>query len=149
MAIVLNPRLYNQAKRHINSIYGSRTSAYRSMAIVKEYKRRGGKYAPAPSRSDGLIKWLREKWVVVSEFLKGKTVACGTIKRRTHACRPTVRVNATTPITIQETIEKHGPSVVSKLANAKSKGSNRARIDWKKGAYTTKKYKQLNGRSVA
>ena len=42
---VLNPLLYRYAYDKVTRIYGTQTSAYRSMAIVKAYKQLGGKYA--------------------------------------------------------------------------------------------------------
>lgn len=138
---ILNPKLYAQSKRRVNKIYGTTTSAYRSMAIVKDYKRHGGTYASSRASVSGLSKWLREKWIVVSEFLRGKTVACGTTKRRKHACRPSVRVDHTTPITVQETVRIHGKRAVAKLAAQKAKGSEYSRVDWKSGKTSERKKK--------
>lgn len=135
MSTPLDPKLYAQSKRRINRIYGTATSAYRSMAIVRDYKKHGGKYAPK-QKTSGLSKWLREKWIIVSDFLQGKPTPCGTKKRRKHACRPSVRVNTTTPITIQEAIRKHGRQSVGDLALKKTNGSETVRINWQTGRVT-------------
>ena len=41
---VLDPVLYRKAVKKVTQSYGTQTSAYRSMAIVKAYKAMGGKY---------------------------------------------------------------------------------------------------------
>jgi hypothetical protein len=55
----INKELYAKAKAAINQKYGTKTSAYRSMALVKKYKSMGGKY-----RDDGGSKkttiWRKE-----------------------------------------------------------------------------------------
>ena len=59
MSIVLDPKLYAQSKRRINDSYGTPTSAYRSMAIVKDYKKHGGRYTPRiKGKEQGVSKWL-------------------------------------------------------------------------------------------
>ena len=132
--MILDPKLYAQSKRRINEIYGTSTSAYRSMAIVKDYKKHGGRYTPRiKGKAQGVSKWLLEKWVVVIDFLNGKSTTCGTVKRRRHACRPSVKVDRKTPVTIQEVIQTHGRRKVASLALSKSRGSENVRIDWKAG----------------
>ena len=140
MSRVLDPELYAQSKQRIDLIYGTSTSAYRSMAIVKDYKKHGGKYAPrTKGKEHGVSKWLLEKWVVVTDFLNGKSTACGTVKRRRHACRPTVKIDDKTPVTIQELIQTHGKRKVASLALKKSQGSEKVRVNWKKGQIKKKK----------
>jgi hypothetical protein len=136
---VLNPILYRRAYDKVTRIYGTQTSAYRSMAIVKEYKSLGGKYAGQRKRSSiapGVRRWLRERWIMVTNYvLEGKTVPCGNHARRQHACRPLVRVTKKTPMTVNEVLSRHGPEKTLRLARTKrSHGSERTRIDWKKGA---------------
>jgi hypothetical protein len=134
MSGVLDPKLYAQSIRRINVKYGTQTSAYRSMAIVKDYKKNGGRYTPRIKGKDqGVSKWLLEKWVVVIDFLNGKSTTCGTGERRRHACRPSVKVDRKTPVTIQEVIQTHGRRKVASLALNKSRGSENVRIDWKNG----------------
>lgn len=135
--VPLDSKAYAASKRRVNKIYGTTSSAYRSMAIVRDYKRHGGKYTgDRPSvrnRPSGVTKWLREQWIVVSDFLRGKVTPCGSTKRRSHACRPSTRVDSTTPVTIQEVLDVHGVRKTKDLASAKRTGSERVRIDWKKG----------------
>mgnify|MGYP001318190073 CR=1 FL=1 len=130
-----NKVLYEKAKQHANAIYGGTTSAYKSMFIVKTYKSMGGTYTPRRSRtSSGTKRWLREKWIMVEPFVtKQERKTCGTVQRRKHACRPSVRVSSKTPMTVQETIQKHGRSKVVALARRKQSNSEAYRINWNKG----------------
>ena len=63
--------------------------------------------------------------------MKGKKVQCGSGDDK-HACRPLKRVNAKTPITIDEVIKKHGKKKVIELAEKKRKDLN-TRINWNTG----------------
>lgn len=140
---VKNPVLYKRAYEKVRKVYGDQTSAYRSMAIVTEYKKMGGKYTDKGKEhgADGVTRWLKERWIMVKPYLKEpvpETVPCGARKRREHACRPLVRVDPVkTPITIDEAIRKHGKEKVRRLAETKrTHGSERVRIDWNKGVVT-------------
>lgn len=141
---VKNPVLYRRAYEKVRKVYGDQTSAYRSMAIVTEYKKMGGKYTNkrkengAENGADGVTRWLKERWIMVKPYLKepvSETVPCGARKRREHACRPSVKVDPVkTPVTIDEAIRKHGKKKVLRLAETKrTHGSERVRIDWNKG----------------
>ena len=67
-------------------------SAYRSGHVIKEYKRRGGKF-----RDDGkerkLSRWFNEKW---------KDVNPNKTRGSYPVYRPTVRINKRTPLTLRE-----------------------------------------------
>lgn len=124
---------YKKAKREADAKY-EKHSAYKSMFIAKLYKEYGGKYK-AETKKDktkSTSRWLREKWVVVSSYLKdNEKIACGSEKApNIHACRPSVRVNKQTPITIEELIELHGKKKLLELVALKKKGK---RINWEKG----------------
>lgn len=80
-------QIYERAKDKIYAIY-SKPSAYRSGALVKEYKRLGGTFSGQKTRM-GLTAWFREKWKDVG----GKDYP---------VFRPTVRVNKATPLTVRE-----------------------------------------------
>lgn len=139
---VKNPVLYKRAYEKVRKVYGDQTSAYRSMAIVTEYKKMGGKYIKKEKADSGVTRWLKERWIMVKPYLKEpvpETVPCGARKRREHACRPLVKVDPfKTPITIDEAIRKHGKEKVQRLAETKqTHGSERVRIDWNKGVATS------------
>ena len=124
---------YKKARAEANKTY-EKHSAYKSMFISKLYKEYGGTYMDdlETNKTKSTSRWLREKWVVVSSYLKdGKKVACGSQEAgNIHACRPTVRINKQTPITIEELIELHGKPKLLKLVELKKKGK---RINWKAG----------------
>lgn len=79
--------IYEKAKEKVYAIY-KKPSAYRSGALVKEYKRLGGTYSGQKTKM-GLTAWFREKWIDVG-------------KKDYPVYRPTVRVNKATPLTVQE-----------------------------------------------
>jgi hypothetical protein len=136
MPTPLQPRLYTNAKKMADRVYGTKTSAYKSMFIVKTYKSLGGTYeGTKPVRDRGTTRWLREKWIVVQPFVDhGTKIPCGVSdRRRKHACRPSKRVSSKTPITIQEAIRKHGKPAVAKLASKKQKGTEKVRVQWNTG----------------
>jgi hypothetical protein len=86
-----NPKLYKKVKEYINTIY-LKNSAYRSMAYIKEYKKRGGRFEE-DGKAKNLKRWQDEKW---------KDVNPNATKTSYPVYRPTVRVNKKTPTTVQE-----------------------------------------------
>jgi hypothetical protein len=89
-----NPQLYQDVKEKIMKSY-KKNSAFASGAIVKEYKRLGGKY-----KEDGeprnLERWFDEKWIDINPVL-------GITDDNAYPVfRPTKRVNSKTPSTITE-----------------------------------------------
>jgi hypothetical protein len=118
---VLNPSLYKKAKAIVYPRY-KRPSAYRSMALQKEYIKLGGKYSGEKKYS--LSAWRKEEWVSMKDYLKGKKVICGDDKIGNNACRPSKRISAKTPITADEVIKKHGKEAVQKAVNKKVKNMN-------------------------
>lgn len=135
MSTPTNEKLYEKAKSIITQTYGTKTSAYRSMAIVKQYKKMGGKYKKKnTTKPKGVSRWLNEKWIQVIPFLDHQQkIPCGSSRRRKHACRPSVRISKSTPITIQEVINKHGKQKTKQLANNKKKNTEKSRVNWVKG----------------
>lgn len=141
--IPTNHEMYKQAKKHADQVYGNTTSAYKSMFIVKTYKSMGGTYTPDRSiKLSGTKRWLREKWIQVEPFVsKNERKTCGTTQRRKHACRPSVRVSSKTPITVQESVKKHGGKKVISLAKRKQIDSESYRINWNRGTIRKTKKK--------
>tara|TARA_Y100001972_G_scaffold129105_1_gene194208 strand:+ start:2557 stop:2964 length:408 start_codon:yes stop_codon:yes gene_type:complete len=122
---VINKSLYKKARETVYPRY-KRPSAYRSMALQKEYIRLGGKYT---KKTKGLSRWRDEKWVSVKDYLDGKTVACGDDEIGNNACRPTKRIDSKTPITIQEVIKKFGKAKVRQIVNKKIKNMDKT-VNW-------------------
>ena len=109
-----NPQLYNRVKAAAKRKFKVWPSAYASAWLVREYKKRGGKYKGKKSTSrsrrssnSGLQRWFKEKWINVCKL--PKRVSCGRPKtsvsnwKKTYPyCRPSRRVNKSTPKTAQE-----------------------------------------------
>lgn len=91
-----NPKLYAKVKEEIYK-KNPKHSAYRSGQLVKEYKKRGGKYSGDKSKG-GLTRWFKEDW----RTEKGKK----TYKEGGEIFRPTKRVTKDTPKTMKELSKK-------------------------------------------
>lgn len=93
---IANKKLYEQVKQDINKIY-SKSSAYRSGAYIKEYKKRGGTFLEKkPSQIDKtpLARWFAEGWKSINNIKDGS--------EGYPTYRPTKRVTKKTPLTIDE-----------------------------------------------
>jgi len=121
----INKEIYAKAKAAINQKYGTKTSAYRSMALVKKYKSMGGKY-----RDDGgsrkTTRWLNEKWVNLNAKKEGGGYEeCG--KRGTSGkyplCRPSKTVNSETPKKYQDIPKSRIDIVNLKKQKLQNKGN--------------------------
>jgi hypothetical protein len=108
-------QLYNKVKRMADKIFESKSGIYRSSWIVKEYKKRGGKYIGNKPKISGLKRWYKEKWVDLNRPIKknNKIIgyeSCGrqSIKKGDTypLCRPTYRINSKTPKTYKELSKK-------------------------------------------
>ena len=53
---------YKKAKAKADAKFSTKTGAYKSMYIVKEYKKAGGKFSGAKPTKTGLSRWNKEKW---------------------------------------------------------------------------------------
>lgn len=103
-----NMALYNRVKAQAKRKFKVWPSAYSSGWLVKEYKRRGGKYSgKKPSKSHGLGRWFEEKWINVCKL--PKKVACGRPKtspsdwkKKYPYCRPSKRISRATPKTASQ-----------------------------------------------
>ena len=70
-------------------------------------------------------------WNLVANILKdGKIIVCGDSNKVTKACRPIVRVNNDTAITIQQLLELHSVEDIVKAAEKKNKDMD-GRLMWK------------------
>ena len=128
MEAAIDKQLYRDVVKEAKQKFDVYPSAYASMWVQKEYQRRGGEYT---KKGVGLKNWRKERWVQVLELLKeGKIVACGDDNKETKACRPTVRVDDDTPITIQELLELHSVNDIIKAAQKKNRDME-GRLYWK------------------
>jgi hypothetical protein len=87
MPVIDDIKLYEAVKKYAETIY-EKPSAYRSGFIVKTYKQLGGTYTD-DKKEKKLKRWLKEQWTDVGE-------------KEYPVYRPTVRVNKSTPLTVQE-----------------------------------------------
>ena len=87
----VDKRLYQQVKDYVYAKM-PKHSAYRSGHVVREYKRRGGRFID-DGKERKLSRWFNEKWMDVNP---NKT------KNSYPVYRPTVRVNKRTPLTLRE-----------------------------------------------
>ena len=127
-ANVNNPTLYRQARKIADETY-KRAGAYKNMFLVRKYQELGGTYKG--QKTNKLKRWRAERWISVEDFLNGNKIECGDNKIGNNACRPTVRINADTPITIQDVIKKFGKEKVREIVKLKLKNLNR-RVNWEK-----------------
>ena len=119
-----NQKLYNLVKKNANDVFDSPTGAFRSMWIVKEYKRLGGTYTTAQGSGETkkpehskLKQWRDEKWIDLNQPKKGGGYEkCGhkNIQNDKYPlCRPSEKVNESTPKTYQS-IDKNKIEEVNK-----------------------------------
>lgn len=138
MSTPLNPKLYEKAKKIADNTY-EKPSAYKSMFIQKKYMELGGKYKDKRSnqkKSDNLNRWRREKWVQVIPYLKnGKEIVCGEDNKKNKVCRPLVRIDSKTPITLPELQKLHTKKQLLNLANKKIRNMG-GRVFWKTLKFT-------------
>jgi hypothetical protein len=131
MENIVNKKLYQKAVSEADAKY-KRDGLYKSAYIQKRYKELGGLYRnPKPDAGTGITRWLKkEQWVQVLPYLNdNKVIQCGSTENKNIACRPLVRANSKTPITIGEAIQKHGITKIKELAMKKERNPN-IRIDW-------------------
>tara|TARA_R110002096_G_scaffold205444_2_gene391333 strand:- start:109 stop:456 length:348 start_codon:yes stop_codon:yes gene_type:complete len=93
----INKKLYEKVKKEIYEKI-PKHSAYRSGLVVKEYKKRGGKYKGKKPVNKGLDRWFKEEW----ETQEGNT----TYKKKGDIFRPTKRITKDTPKTMSELSKK-------------------------------------------
>jgi hypothetical protein len=87
MPKILDNKLYQEVKLDADKIY-KKSSAYKSGWIVKEYKKRGGKYGN-DNKPKNLKRWFKEEWVDFGN-------------RDYPVYRPTKRITKDTPLTVNE-----------------------------------------------
>lgn len=123
-----NKTLYKSVVKDAKKKFDVWPSAYASMWVQKEYMKRGGEYY---KKNTGLKDWVKERWVQVLPLLEdGKIIECGDDNKTTKACRPIVRVNKDSPITIQELLELHSVEDIVKAAEKKNSNMD-GRLLWK------------------
>ena len=127
MPVPLNENLYREAKQKIMKSY-KKNSAFASGAIVKEYKRLGGKYAE-DDKPRHLTRWFKEKWIDINPIL-------GITDDDAYPVfRPTQKVNSKTPRLLQDI----PISVLKKQYGLKQKYKGKKNLPEFKGGMIVKK----------
>ena len=136
MSDPIDKELYNYVKKLADKKFKSKSGIYKSSWIVKEYKKRGGKYKGKKSNKKGLLRWYKEKWVDLNRPIKdkkGKIIdyeKCGRSnikkskksKQKYPLCRPTYKVTKSTPRTYSQLSKKS--ILKAKKQKSKVKGSS-------------------------
>lgn len=141
-------KLYEYVKRLADKKFTSKSGIYRSSWIVREYKKRGGKYIGRKTsvKSPGLRRWYKEKWVDLNRPIKnskGRVIGykpCGRTsaskKSSYPLCRPSKIITKGTPRTFREISKKS----IRRAKKDKSKVKHRSNIKFGGG------HKQYRGR---
>ena len=99
-------KLYNKVKSDAKKKFKIWPSAYASGWLVKEYKRRGGRYKGKKDKNSKLSQWFLEKWVNICSSPMKKcgrpTTTISNWKKDYPYCRPSKRINKSTPKTVNE-----------------------------------------------
>ena len=130
MSVPVDRELYNKmverAKLQFPNAY---PSLYASAWIERQYRKYGGEWETEGGDLDDLF---REGWVDVVALLKeGKVVRC---EGEGSACRPTKRINKSTPITLQELLDLHSVKDILKFAEQKRENME-LKAFWRKLEY--------------
>ncbi len=129
----LDSEIYTRAKKLADKKY-QKNSAYKSMFMIEQYEKMGGKLNKKLNKS-GTDKWLKEKWKNFTAKAMGiendikKLPVCGNKhinqKNNPSICRPTKKINKTTPTLGQNFSKKQ-------LKKALEMKKNGKRIIWDK-----------------
>tara|TARA_Y100000401_G_scaffold80560_1_gene65965 strand:- start:524 stop:934 length:411 start_codon:yes stop_codon:yes gene_type:complete len=102
----LDKNIYNRAKKLADEKY-KKHSAYKSMYMVEQYEKLGGRIDNKLKKNSGTATWNKEKWMNLTPIAMGletdikKLTACGKKypkqKDNPSICRPTKKINKNTP----------------------------------------------------
>ena len=128
----INKTLYIKVLEDAKNKFERFPSDYASMWIQRQYQKLGGKYYGKKSGTNPLSNWRTEKWIQILPLLQhGKIIVCGEPDGKSQkACRPIVRINKDTSITIQELLELYSVEDIIKLAEKKN-NDMKGRANWK------------------
>jgi len=126
----LDKDIYARAKKEVDGRH-KKHSAYKSMDLVKTYKRMGGRIDKSKKKG-GTDKWNKEQWKNLTGVALGKmSIAdapkCGNKykgQKEPSICRPTKKIDEKTPVLAQS----YSRSQLKKALEIKKKGKT---INWK------------------
>ena len=144
-----NQKLYSYVKTLANKKFKSPSGIYRSSWIVREYKKRGGKYSGPKSsgnKSSGLKRWFKENWIDLNRpkrNSKGKIIGyhkCGrksaNSKGKYPLCRPSKHINKGSP----KTYSQLSKSSIQRAKKLKKIYTYKKNINFSKKKNSTKKH---------
>ena len=100
---VVNKKLYENVKEDAKKKFKSYPSAYASAWIIREYKKRGGKYRSKKKSTSELLRWFEEDW---RDICTGKKCGREDSTRKYPVCRPSKRVSASTGLLAKDIPKK-------------------------------------------
>lgn len=112
---------YKTAKRKADAKFKEKTGAYKSMFIVREYKKLGGKFTGSKPKDKGLSRWVKEKWQRPGGKPCGRNEKEVKQGKKKSICRPTRKVTSKTPKTAKELGSKEMARRVRKKQRAPNK----------------------------
>ena len=122
-------KLYDEVKKDIVK-KNPKHSLFRSAAIVKEYKKRGGEYSD-DNKESGLKEWFSDKWISVNDYYHDdKMVPCGSSDTKKKfeeypLCRPSKIVKQMSDSQIKKMLKaKTGPKPIQTAKILKTKKFN-------------------------
>jgi hypothetical protein len=111
----IDQELYNKIKNEIYKLYPVH-SLFRSALLVKEYKKRGGKYYPEKEKVSkpkmNIKTWFKQNWLSVNDYYHNKKkVPCGSSDTQTKfneypLCRPEAIIKKLTNIQMKKLINQ-------------------------------------------
>lgn len=149
MPVPANQTLYDEVKLLADKKFLAPTSAYKSAWIIAEYKRRGGIYLE-DGKPRNLTKWFLEKWVdlerprhdargrVTGYETCGRPHADGAKKGKYPLCRPSVKVDAATPLTVREVTSNKALSL-ERIEKDKQRVREKGRVTFAAPAASSRK----------
>jgi hypothetical protein len=126
MVHFVDKKIYLQVKLEADKKFKSKTSIYKSSWIIREYKKRNGKFIGKKPINTGLPRWFKENWIDLNRPIKnssGKIIgyhSCGrknTLTEKYPLCRPSKKITKKTPRTYHELTKKS----INKAKKEKSK----------------------------
>lgn len=129
MTTPTNSHLYAHCEYVINRKYPRSPKLFRKYRTRQEYKAQGGEFREA-TIDNQRARELCERWVQVIPFLKsGKVIDTTVTTRNTKACRPLIRVDENTPVTLPELLKMHDRYDILNMARRKNKTPHKS-VHW-------------------
>lgn len=121
--------LWYQCEQYVCKKYPRTPKLFKKFRTRMEYKARGGEFKES-TISNQHARELCERWVQVIPFLKsGRVIDASQKTRYTKACRPLIRVDDDTPLTLPELLKMHDRHDILNMARRKNKTPHKS-VRW-------------------